>query len=180
LVNWSEQPFTEAIFKELTSHLGLVTLSFARNAPVFKSCNDVASRVTQFRSWVAQAESMAEKYKTPPAPIDFAAAKKSVRDVKLIDALENLYKTSKPPAETYEWSAEDKASKLAQIEEAKDRLAFTQEMIDDTEREIAFLKANRTTRDTSANDLAEIYPDIAEEVEGEITRREWFKDTIAK
>ena len=123
---------------------------------------------------------MAEKYSTPPSPIDFAAAKKSVRDVALIDALEQLYKTAKPPVETHEWSAEDKADKETQIEEARSRLAFNMEMIEDTEREIEFAKKYRTTRDTSALDLAEAYPDIAEEIDGEITRREWFKDTVAK
>lgn len=123
---------------------------------------------------------MAEKYKAAPAPVDFAAAKKSVRDAQLIEALEKLYSSSSPAPEVFEWSAEDKAEKAAQIEEAKAQLAFTQEMIDDTEREIAFMKANRTTRDTSATELAEAYPDIAEEIEDEITNREWFKDTIAK
>lgn len=158
----------------------LVCYSFKRNAPVFKGDHDVASRVTQFRSWVASAESMADKYKSAPSPIDFTTAKGSVRDTELIDGLEKLYKSASPPAETHAWSAEDKADKSSQIEEAKAQLAFTQEMIDDTEREIAFMKAHYTTRDTSANELAEVYPDIAEEIEDEITRREWFKDTIAK
>ena len=151
-----------------------------RNAPVFKGDQEIAAKVTQFRSWVAQGELLAEKYSAPPAPIDFAAAKKSIRDVALVDALEELYKTAKPPVETHEWSAEDKGEKEAQIEEAKARLAFNLEMIEDTEREIEFVKKNRTTRDTSALDLAEAYPDIAEEIDEEITRREWFKDTIAK
>ena len=60
------------------------------------------------------------------------------------------------------------------IEDAKASLAFTQEMIDDTTREIAFLRVNKTTRDMSTNDMKEVYPDIAEEVEEEIENREWF------
>merc|ERR1712087_603927 len=119
---------------------------------------------------------MAEKYSAPPSDIDFASAKKTVRDTSLIDALEKMYKSSTPPPEVFEWSAEDKDSKEAQLEEARARMSFTQEMIDDTEREIAFLEANRTTRETSGNDLAEVYPDIAEEIEDELERREWFKD----
>ena len=142
--------------------------------------HDVAAKVTAFRSWVASAEAMAEKYKSAPTPIDFGEAKKLVRDKALIDSLEQLYKSSTPPPEVYEWSAEDKADKAKQIEEARAREAFTQEMIDDTVKEIAFMQANRTTRETSATELAEAYPDIAEEIEDEITRREWFKDTIAK
>ena len=85
-----------------------------------------------------------------------------------------------PPAETYEWSAEARADKAAQIEDAKGRLAFTQEMIEDTEKELAFMKKNRLNREMSVGDMKEIYPDIAEEVEDEIERREWFKDTLSK
>ena len=53
-------------------------------------------------------------------------------------------------------------------------------MIEDTEKELKFMKANRTTRETLATKLVEIYPDIAEEVQQEIADREWFKDTVAK
>jgi len=110
--------------------------------------------VAGFRAWTAKAETMAEKYSAPPAPIDFAAAKKSVRDVPLVEALE------------------------AFIEDAKAGLAFTQEMIEDCEREIAFLRMNKTSRETSISDMKEVYPDIADEVETEIEKREWFKDTL--
>lgn len=136
--------------------------------------------VSGFRAWTAQADAMAAKYAAPPAPIDFAAAKKSVRDVSLVDALEKMYTSSKPPAQTYEWSTDDQAAKAQLIEDAKGNLAFTQEMIDDTKKEIAFMRVNRTTREMSTSDMKEIYPDIAEEVEKEIENREWFKDTIGK
>jgi tRNA A37 threonylcarbamoyladenosine synthetase subunit TsaC/SUA5/YrdC len=81
---------------------------------------------------------------------------------------------------TYEWSAEDKASSLQQIEEAKSREAFTAELIEDTEKEIAYLKANRTTREMSFTEMAEAYPDLADQVEAELDNREWFKDYIIK
>lgn len=136
--------------------------------------------VAGFRAWTAKADAMAEKYAAPPSPIDFAAAKKSVRDVALVDALEKLYSSSSPPPETYEWSAEDKAAKDKLIAEAVEGQAFNQEMIEDTEREIAFLRTHRTTRDVSTNDMKDVYPDIAEEVETEIENREWFKDTLGK
>ena len=123
---------------------------------------------------------MAEKYSAPPTPIDFARAKSAVRDKALVEALEKLYSSSSPPAQVYEWSAEDKADKAKQIEDAKGRLAFTQEMIDETEKELAFMKRTKTTRDTSASDLKENYPDLAEEIEKEIENREWFKDTLNK
>lgn len=134
--------------------------------------------VAGFRAWTAKAETMAEKYSSPPTPIDFTTAKKSVRDVALVENLEKLYSSSSPSPLTYEWSAEDQAAKKQLIEDAKAGLAFTQEMIEDCEREIAFLKVNKVDRETSVSDLKEVYPDIAEEVETEIEKREWFKDTL--
>ena len=76
--------------------------------------------------------------------------------------------------------AEDQAEKAKQIEDAKARQGFTQEMIEDAERELTFMKDNRLSRDMSVSDMKEIYPDIAEEVETEIENREWFKDTLSK
>lgn len=66
------------------------------------------------------------------------------------------------------------------IKGAEAGLAFNQEMIDDTEKEIALLRTNRTTHDSSPVLMAEVYPDIAEEIEDEIENREWFKDTLNK
>mmetsp|Transcript_6391 Transcript_6391/g.8092 ORF Transcript_6391/g.8092 Transcript_6391/m.8092 type:complete len:123 (+) Transcript_6391:361-729(+) len=121
---------------------------------------------------------MAEKYSAPPTPIDFASAKSSVRDKTLIDNLEAFYTSSSPDAEVYEWSADEKAAKLEQIEEAKGRLAFTQEMIEETDAELDFMKTNRVGRDTSVSDMKEAYPDVAEETEKELEERKWFKDAI--
>lgn len=150
------------------------------NSPIFKGDAELSATVNQFRSWVASAEALAEKYSAPPTPVDFAGAKAAVRDKELVAALEKMYAGASPAPETHEWSAEEKANKAEQIEEAKVRQAFLQDVIAETEKELAFLKANRTTRDTDASDLKEIYPDIAEEIENEIENREWFKDTVAK
>ena len=123
---------------------------------------------------------MAQKYDAPPSNIDFASARETVRDTSLIDALEKMYASYTPPPEVSGWPAEDRAEKETQIEEAKATVAFTEEMIKETEREIVFMESNRSTRDTSAEMLGEIYPDIAEEIQDEIERREWFKDTVNK
>ena len=115
--------------------------------------------VAGFRAWTAQADAMAEKYSEAPSPIDFASAKKSVRDVSLVESLEKMYTSSSPPPLTYEWSKEDQEAKAQLIEDAKAGLAFTQEMIEDTEKEIAYLRTHRTTRETSTSDMKEIYPE---------------------
>ena len=150
-----------------------------RSAHHFKSNPEVSQAVSAFRAWVSSAETMAEKYSSPPTPIDFASSKSSVRDTSIVEELETFYKSNTPPAEVYTWSEEDKADKATQIEEAKGRLAFTLEMIEETEKELAFMKSNRTTKETSGVDIMDAYPDVAEETEKEIEERKWFKDSMA-
>jgi len=138
----------------------------------------MTAKINHFRAWIASADSMAEKYSGPPAPIDFAAVKEKVRAKDLVESLEKFYATAQPPAETFAWSDADKAEKLNLIEEAKaDREKVVSDMTYYKDR-LAVLKTNRTTRDTTATQLREIYPDIAKEIDEEIEKREWFKDVV--
>lgn len=91
-----------------------------------------------------------------------------------------MYKSASVPAEVHVWDEADQASAAEQIEEAKVRMAETQDLIAETEAQIAQLKACRTTRETSLGELKEVYPEVAAEVETEINNREWFKDTLSK
>ena len=45
------------------------------------------------------------------------------------------------------------------------------------QNEIEFCKNNRTTTETTVFDMKLNYPLIHEEIEDELERREWFKDT---
>jgi hypothetical protein len=132
--------------------------------------------VNLFRSWVATADAQAEKYKSAPAPIDFGAAKESIRDKALVDAMEAFFKSAKVPAEVHEWDKEDQAFKTAHLEQVKEQAAFYQDLKEDLVKEIAFQKSTRTTEDTTVYDLMCNNPTVHEEIEDEIERREWFKD----
>eukprot|EP00591_Stephanopyxis_turris_P009006 CAMPEP_0195528560 /NCGR_PEP_ID=MMETSP0794_2-20130614/30737_1 /TAXON_ID=515487 /ORGANISM="Stephanopyxis turris, Strain CCMP 815" /LENGTH=209 /DNA_ID=CAMNT_0040659715 /DNA_START=42 /DNA_END=671 /DNA_ORIENTATION=+ len=158
------------------AHRGFATVDWSK--PIFKSDPEMMSKIGQFRAWVANADAMAEKYSGPPSSIDFASAKDSVRAKDLIDNLDKFYASAEPQATPEEWSAEDKASKAQLIDEAK---ADREKMLDDIshyKENLALMKANRTTRDTTGEDVRALYPDIAKEVDDEIDNREWFKDVI--
>ena len=146
-----------------------------RSADVWKAA-PLAASVNQFRAWVATAEAQAEQYKAPPAPIDFATAKKSIRDKTLIDSLESFYKSANVPAETHEWPKDDHDFKLALFAQVKEQAAFYADLKDDLQKEIEFQKATRTTESTTVYDLMCNNPTIHEEIEDEIEKREWFKD----
>merc|ERR1740136_564128 len=57
-------------------------------------------------------------------------------------------------------------------------MSFTQDMLDETESELEFMTANKTTLDSDGTDVKDAYPDIAEETERELEERRWFKDAI--
>ena len=122
-------------------------------------------------------ESTFEKYQAPPAPVDFASAKKAVRDQELVDALESFYKVSQPPPETYEVPAAELAEADVKIAFLKEVDALNKEFLPVLEEEINFQKNNRTSKETTIFDMKLNYPLIHEEVEDELERREWFKDT---
>ncbi|KAG7361827.1 ATP synthase D chain, mitochondrial ATP5H [Nitzschia inconspicua] len=145
------------------------------SADVWKAA-PIVQNVSQFRSWVATAEAQAEKYKAAPGPIDFASAKKAVRDKELVEFMETFYKSAKVPAETYEWDKDDKEFKLAHFEQVKEQAAVYAELKEDTLKEIEFLKSTRTSADTTIHELMCNNPTIHEEIEDELERREWFKD----
>jgi hypothetical protein len=120
---------------------------------------------------------MYEKYQAPPAPIDFATTKKSVRDGGLVDVLESFYKASKPPAETYEMPLEETTKSEETIAFLKEADKLNKEFLPVIEKEIAFYETTRTSVDTTMYDAFVNFPSIHEEIEDELERREWFKDT---
>jgi hypothetical protein len=137
----------------------------------------VTAGYNKLRSWVATAESMAEKYKEAPAPIDFNKAKQSVRDKDLIASLESFYKTNQPPPETYEMPASEIQDSVETIAYLKELDALNKEMLPIVEKEIEFYEHARTTSETTVFEMRVNYPLIHEEIEDELERREWFKDT---
>lgn len=135
-----------------------------------------ASKVNAFRAWVTTADVMAEKYNKPPAAVDFSGAKKSIRDQELVESLEAFYKTASPPPETFEKPEGGDQERAKYMDMFKESEAFDQELKAGVKAELDFMRANRTTKDTTIHDFKMNYPAIHEEIEDEIENREWFKD----
>jgi hypothetical protein len=118
---------------------------------------------------------MYEKYQSPPAAIDFAGAKKAVRDKGLVDILESFYTSNKPPAEVHSMPDSEKVAAEQKIAFLTELDKLHKEFLPVLEAEIDFQKKNRTTTSTTLFDMKVNYPLIHEEIE-ELERREWFKD----
>jgi hypothetical protein len=122
-------------------------------------------------------DAMFEKYQQPPPPIDFTAAKNAVRDKDLVASLEAFYKSSQPPPETFVMPESDKTNSEDTIAYLKELDALHKELLPVIEKEISFFQTTRTTKDTTVFDMKLNYPLMHEEIEDELERREWFKDT---
>jgi hypothetical protein len=83
-------------------------------------------------------ESTFDKYKKPPAAVDFEAAKKKVRDQDLVASLESFYKASKPPIETFAMPEQEKTEFGQKIAYLKDLDAVHKEFL-------PVLEVNRNT-----------------------------------
>ncbi|GKY94573.1 hypothetical protein MPSEU_000422900 [Mayamaea pseudoterrestris] len=152
-----------------------VTVDWSR--PQFSCSPEVTSKFNKLKAWVSMSEATFEKYQSPPSSIDFSAAKQSVRDQELVDMLESFYVASKPPAEKYEVPTAEMHEADVKIDFLKQVDELNKEFLPVLEQEMEFQKNNRTTKDTTIFDMKVNYPLIHEEIEDELERREWFKDT---
>jgi len=148
-----------------------------RSRPVWTCSPEVAAGYNKIKTWVAMSDAMYEKYQKPPGPVDFASAKKKVRDVELVDMLESLYKSSKPPPETFAQPESEKKAVEETLSYLKDLDALHKDFLPVLDKEIEFYESVRTDENTTCHDMRANYPLIHEEIEDELERREWFKDT---
>jgi hypothetical protein len=148
-----------------------------RSRPVWSLTPEVTAKANRLKSWVAMTETHFEKYQKPPPPVDFASAKKKVRDQELVEMLEKFYTSNTPPAEVHSLTPEELEDMEHKLAYARDLDALNKELLPVLEVELEFQVANRTTMETTIHDMKLNYPMIHEEIEDELERREWFKDT---
>ena len=138
---------------------------------------EVAAGYNKLKTWVATADALSEKYNAPPGPVDFGSAKSKVRDVELVGMLDSFYKANTPPPEVHTIPE----SEIKTAEETRAYLTelntLHQEMLPVLDAEIEFYETVRTSVDTTIHDMRCNYPSIHEEIEDQLERREWFKDT---
>lgn len=152
-------------------------VSSFRSREIWTCSPEVAAKFNKLRTWVATSDATFEKYKAPPAPVDFSKAKTAIRDTDLVAGLESFYKASTPPPETHSMPEEDLKSTEEKIAYLTELDALHKEFRPVLEKEIEFQKNNRTSEETTMVDMQMNYPLIHEEIEDELERREWFKDT---
>ena len=155
----------------------LIYFSYCRSRPVWSASPEVSSGYNKIKTWVASADALAEKYNAPPGPVDFSSAKSKVRDVELVDLLDSFYKANQPPPEVHTMPEADKKAAEETRAYVTELNALHQEMLPVLDAEIEFYETVRTSVDTTIHDMRCNFPAIHEEIEDQLERREWFKDT---
>ncbi|KAF0689857.1 Aste57867_18727 [Aphanomyces stellatus] len=120
-------------------------------------------------------------YQREPEAINFTHYRNLIKNKDLVDALEENYRTIvfpdiKPedcytPGRSVESDLKPTFNRLhAEIEDSTERIEELKEFI-------TLLEATRTTKDTSVDEVAAMHPEIADEIEDEIARLDWEKDS---
>ena len=148
-----------------------------RARAVWSSDPAVTARFNKLKAWLAMSESECEKYKEDPPAVNFATAKKNIRDAALVNQLEAFYNASTPAPEVHEFPEDERIQTEENIAFLKELDAYHKEYKPVLQEEIDFQKNNRTSTETTIFDMQCNYPLIHEEIEDELERREWFKDT---
>lgn len=176
----SQRTFVGRTSRRLLAHLFFSSLRHLRKhrtREVWTCSPEVAAKFNKLQSWVATSEATHEKYKAPPAPVDFSGAKAAIRDKDLVASLEAFYKASTPPPVPHVMPKEELEASEKAIAYLKELDTLHKEFLPVLEKEIEFQQNNRTRKDTTMVDMMMNYPLIHEEIEDELERREWFKDT---
>eukprot|EP00942_MAST-04A_sp_MAST-4A-sp1_P009560 g9560.t1 len=126
--------------------------------------------VNRLRDLYDEINAAAKMYEGEVAAIDFAGYRKDISAPGIVDEFEVQIKLS-------ESTVADMNAKMDQIladastmrEESVSRLAELESMIAEAE-------ANKTTRDTTIDEVLARYPHIAEEIDDEIENHQWWKD----
>jgi hypothetical protein len=109
------------------------------------------------------------------APIDFKAYKNRLDGAKFVEEMEKAYKEIVYPvgSNTLAAKAETKLNELfgAAKATADQSAARAKEL----ESFLGKLQANRTTKDTTIDDVVALYPELDAEVSQEIKKNEWMK-----
>ena len=109
------------------------------------------------------------------APIDFQSYRKRLDGATFVDEVEKAYKQLQFPVgtNTLASKADSKLNEL--FASAKSTAEQSSARAKELESFLAKLEQNRTTKDTTIDDVVALYPEIAAEVQGEIKKHEWMK-----
>ena len=133
------------------------------------------TELARLQQMYAKVEQEAATLSPTVAPIDFQAYRKRLDGASFVDAVEKAYKQLQYPVGTNTLAAKADAKLNELFGSAKSTAEQSAARAQELESFLAKLQSNRTTKDTTIDDVAALFPDIAAEAQGEIKKQEWMK-----
>jgi hypothetical protein len=133
------------------------------------------SEVARLQQMYGKVEQEAAGLSTTVPPIDFQAFKKRLDGATFVDEMEKAYKQLEYPVGTNTLASKADAKLSELFSAAKSTADQSAARAHELEAFLATLQKNRTTKDTTIEDVAALYPELAAEVQSEIKKHEWMK-----
>lgn len=143
--------------------------------------NDVKRTLNVLRARSNEVTNLATKYSVAPQEIDFSAYKSKLNfTAGAVDLLEKTYKNQKLP--TYHatlpaFEIQKRQATLAVVQDVVDSLKNDMEEI---QTQIEALKYTKISKDTTYEELADRFPEIAREIEHEISIHQWTNNPVVE
>lgn len=111
-------------------------------------------------------------------PIDFAAYKGKLKfAASSVDSLEKVYSTTKLPQYNATLSSLETQRRAALMEMVKSTVDAARDELNQLNNQLVAAQGNQFTRETSVKQTFERFPVIGKEIEEEVKKHEWLKDT---
>lgn len=106
-------------------------------------------------------------------PIDFAAYKSKIGDDELVDSMQAAYKELTYPKAQNTLLAQSEAKLTELTNQAKQAAEESSQRVKELSALLSKLTENRTTADTTVDEVAKLYPQIEEEIKTENANNKW-------
>eukprot|EP01034_Spumella_vulgaris_P028943 gene28943-35900_t len=137
---------------------------------------DVKRTINIVRNKANEVTAQSAKYSAAPEPVNFGAYKSKLRFTSsAVDVLEAAYNKRSLPVFTASVPDFETKQRQLQLASVKNLINSVQADLADLNAQVAVFEEIRIRENTSTDDLAQRFPQIAREIETEITNHEWLQ-----
>ena len=133
------------------------------------------SELARLQQMYAKVEAESASLAPTVAPIDFKGFKARLDGAAFVGEMEKAYADLKYPVGTNTLAGKAEAKLNELFASAKSTAEQSAKRAAELEAFLGKLQANRTTKDTTVDDVVALYPDLDAEVQQEIKKHEWMK-----
>mmetsp|Transcript_11258 Transcript_11258/g.18393 ORF Transcript_11258/g.18393 Transcript_11258/m.18393 type:complete len:170 (-) Transcript_11258:38-547(-) len=141
---------------------------------------EAKSEISKLKSLLDSIKADKARFTAPVADIDFAKYRELISSPGIVDALEKEYKNVTLPEFLIESNLENAKEVEDSLKEAREALATSENRIAELNKTLEELLNLRTGKDTTMEEVAARYPELAKEAITEIEQEQWDKSILEK